>query len=99
MQDEYTVKSNGHYSPLLTHMMNKRSDSKPNPSREWRGLTEDEIEAVLPHADGTAEMNCVPVEVSPGFWGTEFEEVDAWSKPLVMQVVRAIEAMLKERNT
>jgi len=45
MADEYIVKSNGHYSPLLTHMMNKRKEA-PQPQREWVGLTDTERAAV-----------------------------------------------------
>ncbi len=61
-------------------------------------LTDDEIDALMPVADGSAETDVVPVEVSPGLWGKEYSEVDAWSRPLVFQIARAIEAKLKEKN-
>lgn len=62
-------------------------------------LTDDEIDAFMPAADGSAETDVVSVEVSPGIWGKEYSEVDAWSRPLVFQIARAIEAKLKEKNT
>jgi|VirMetMinimDraft_7_1064189.scaffolds.fasta_scaffold122385_2 hypothetical protein len=55
-------------------------------------LTDDEIDAFMPAADGSAETDVVSVEVSPGIWGKEYSEVDAWSRPLVFQIARAIEA-------
>lgn len=55
-------------------------------------LTDEQVMALLPSPDGSAEADVVKVEVSPGIWGTEYSEIDAWSQPLVMQVARAIEA-------
>jgi hypothetical protein len=52
-------------------------------------LTDEQIDAMMPPADGTAEANVMRVEVLPGVMGTEYDEVDAWSRPLVRQVVRA----------
>ena len=46
-QDEqelvHSVQSNGRHSPLLTHMMNKRTTP---PKRPWVGLTEDEMSEI-----------------------------------------------------
>jgi hypothetical protein len=50
-------------------------------------LTDEQIDALMPPADGSAEANVRRVEVLPGVMGTEFDEVDAWSLPLVRQVV------------
>jgi hypothetical protein len=55
-------------------------------------LTDDQIRALTPKPDGVAEGNVRRVEVLPGVMGTEFDEVDAWSMPLVLQIARAIEA-------
>ncbi len=67
--------------------------------REWIGLTDEEENALIPDPDGSAEANVRRVEVLPGAWGKEYEEVDAWSKPLVLQMLRNHEAKLKEKNT
>lgn len=55
-------------------------------------LTDEEIDACIPVADGSAEANAVRVEVKPGLWGVEYDNVSAWSLPLLKQVIRAIEA-------
>jgi len=55
-------------------------------------LTDDQIRGLTPKPDGVAEGNVMRVEVLPGVMGTEFDEVDAWSMPLVLQIARAIEA-------
>jgi hypothetical protein len=67
--------------------------------REWVGLTEEEMLGLIPEADGSAEADAKRVEVLPGVWGKEYEEVDAWSKPLVLQMFRDHENKLKEKNT
>lgn len=54
-------------------------------------LTDEQISALLPEADGTAEANTVWVK-DGDFPYCEYEEVDAWSRPLVIQIARAIEA-------
>jgi len=63
-------------------------------------LTDEEIEALLPEPDGTAEVDSVRVLVAPGLYGTEYSEADAWTKESVIQVARAIEAAhgIKEKN-
>jgi hypothetical protein len=66
--------------------------------RQWVGLTDEEENALIPDPDGSAEANVRRVEVLPGAWGKEYEEVDAWSKPLVLQMLRDHEAKLKEKN-
>jgi len=66
--------------------------------RTWVGLTDEEENALIPDPDGSAEANVRRVEVLPGAWGKEYEEVDAWSKPLVLQMLRNHEAKLKEKN-
>jgi hypothetical protein len=71
----------------------------PAAQRQWVGLTDDQIRGLTPKPDGVAEGNVRRVEVLPGVMGTEFDEVDAWSMPLVLQIARAIEAKLKEKNT
>jgi hypothetical protein len=55
-------------------------------------LTDDQIRGLTPKPDGVAEGNVRRVEVLPGVMGTEFDEVDAWSMPLVLQIARSIEA-------
>ena len=55
-------------------------------------LTDEEIDELMPVADGSAEVDVVPFELSPGIWGKEYSEVDAWSRSLVIQIARAIEA-------
>lgn len=45
MTKEYIVKSNGHYSPLLTHMMNKHKDA-PQPQRDDTALLRECLEAL-----------------------------------------------------
>ena len=54
-------------------------------------LKDEEIEKLMPNADGTAEANKVWVK-DGDFPYCEYDEVDAWSKPLVIQIARAIEA-------
>jgi hypothetical protein len=63
-------------------------------------LTDEQIKALMPIADGTAETDKKRVEVLPGVMGYEFGEVDAWSMPLVLQIARAIEAAhsIKEKS-
>jgi hypothetical protein len=68
------------------------------PQRPWVGLTDEDIPALLPEADGCAEADVKRVEVQPGFWGEECSLIDAWSFPLVMQILSAHEAALKEKN-
>lgn len=63
----------------------------PQPAQR-KPLTDEQIKAMIPSADGSAEANKRRVEVLPGVMGTEFDEVDAWSMPLVLQIARAIEA-------
>jgi hypothetical protein len=64
----------------------------PAAQRQWVGLTDDQIRGLTPKPDGVAEGNVRRVEVLPGVMGTEFDEVDAWSMPLVLKIARAIEA-------
>jgi len=51
-----------------------------------------EIDRLLPESDGTAEANATRVELAPGVWGSEYEEVDAWSRPLIRQFASALNA-------
>ena len=81
---------------LCTHPP-PRSESSGKPSA-WQGLTDEEENALIPDPDGSSEANVRRVEVLPGAWGKEYEEVDAWSKPLVLQMLRNHEAKLKEKN-
>lgn len=59
------------------------------PQVQAQPLTDEQIKWLIPAADGSAEANVQRVEVLPGVMGPEFDEVDAWSRPLVLQVVRA----------
>jgi hypothetical protein len=61
----------------------------PEARKPRQPLTDEEINELLPEPDGTAEANKVKVA---GGLGYEYDEVDAWSKPLVMAVARAVEA-------
>jgi hypothetical protein len=72
---------------------------KIQPQRTWVGLTDEEQNALIPESDGSAEANVMRVEVLPGVWGQEYEEVDAWSKPLVLQILKDHEAKLRSKNT
>ena len=72
--------------------------AQPAPPREWVGLTDEEINALLPEADGAAEVDVKRVEVQPGLWGEECSLADAWSLPLMLQFLNAYEAKLKEKN-
>jgi hypothetical protein len=67
------------------------SDAQP---AQRKPLTDDQIRGLTPKPDGVAEAGVRRVEVLPGVMGTEFDEVDAWSMPLVLQIARAIEAAL-----
>ena len=51
-----------------------------------------EIDRLLPESDGTAEANATRVELAPEVWGSEYEEVDAWSRPLIRQFASALNA-------
>lgn len=62
------------------------------PPEQRKPLSDEEIEALLPEPDGTAEVDTVRVLVAPGLYGTEYTEADAWKKESVIQVVRAVEA-------
>lgn len=84
------VKTFVHKTPLYTTPQPAVPERKP--------LTDEEENALIPDPDGSAEANVRRVEVLPGAWGTEYEEVDAWSKPLVLQMLRNQEAKLKEKN-
>jgi hypothetical protein len=66
--------------------------------REWVDLTDEEREALILEPDGSAEANVKRVEVLPGAWGKEYDEVDAWSKPLILQMLSDHEAKLREKN-
>ena len=53
-------------------------------------LTDEEINVLMPEADGTAEANKV-WNKNGDFPYLEYDEVDAWSKPLVILIVRFVE--------
>lgn len=65
--------------------------------REFVGLTDDEIDAIIPEADGTAEADKVWVK-DGDFPCYEYDEVEAWSKPLLIQIIKDIDAKLKQKN-
>lgn len=54
-------------------------------------LTNEQIEELLPEADGTAEEVKRKVEYKPGLWADEVGIDDAWSKSLVIEIIRAVE--------
>lgn len=54
-------------------------------------LTDEEIDALLPEPDATVDIEGREVEVRPGVWGVECSLDDAWSKPLVIEIIRAVE--------
>jgi hypothetical protein len=64
----------------------------PQPPAPAQPLTDEQIKALMPKADGSAEADKKRVEVLPGVWGSEYVEVEAWSEQLVLQTARAIEA-------
>ncbi len=57
-------------------------------TRVLPSLTDEQIDSLMPEPDGSAEANKVRI-VYDGMPGYEFDEVDAWSRPLVRQAVRA----------
>ena len=70
----------------------------PTPCKTWHQpeqqkppLTDEQIEELLPEADGTAEEVKRKVEYRPGLWADEVGIDDAWSKPLVIEIIRAVE--------
>ena len=71
---------------VLRHL---RADLSAPPAAARVPLTDEQIDALMPAADGTAEVNVQRLEVLLGIMGTEYEEADAWRLPLVRQVVRA----------
>lgn len=75
---------------LTLKAMSVAADAAP-PQAVQQPLSEEQIEGLMPTPDGTAEANVVRLEVLPGVMGTEYEEVDAWSLPLVVQAIRAVE--------
>jgi hypothetical protein len=91
------VQEPDHGNELTIAYMSGLHDGKQK--RAWVGLTDEEENALIPDPDGSAEANVRRVEVLPGAWGKEYEEVDAWSKPLVLKTLRDHEAKLKELNT
>jgi hypothetical protein len=72
-----------------TVMLDQTSHDTTPPQR--KPLTDEQIEELMPNADGTAEANKVWVK-DGNFPYCEYDQVDAWSKPLVIQIARAIEA-------
>ena len=62
-----------------------------------RDLTDHEIEALLPEADATGEIE-TPAEVRPGLWGFEVQVIDAWTKPLILETVRAALALARGQS-
>ena len=54
-------------------------------------LTDKQIDDLLPEADGTAEEVKRKVEYRPGMWADEVGIDDAWSKSLVIEIIRAVE--------
>lgn len=65
------------------------------PAEAHGELTDEQIDALMPEADGCAEVNKVYV----GRGAYDFDEVDAWSRPLVRQVVRAALANVQPKHT
>ena len=61
------------------------------PEQQKPPLTDEEIDALLPEADGTAEEVMRKVEYRPGLWADEVGIDDAWSKSLVIEIIRAVE--------
>ena len=61
------------------------------PEQQKPPLTDEQIEELLPEADGTAEEVKRKVEYRPGLWADEVGIDDAWSKPLVIEIIRAVE--------
>lgn len=62
-----------------------------------RDLTDEQIEALLPEADATGEIE-TPAEVRPGLWGFRVEVIDAWTKPLILETVRAALALARGQS-
>jgi hypothetical protein len=92
-EPEHIVHSNGRYSPLLTHMMNKRVgsnvkqvihlyDELPAAQRQWTGLTDEEID----HTEWIPKR------------GSHITYDIGWLDNMKI-FARAIEAKLKEKNT
>jgi hypothetical protein len=86
---------------MAASMQERIDELKASPSAQgqWVGLTDEEENSLIPDPDGSAEANVRSVEILPGAWGKEYEEVDAWSEPLVLQMLRDHEAKLRQKNT
>jgi len=61
------------------------------PEHQKPPLTDEEIDVLLPEADGTTEEVMRKVEYRPGLWADEVGIDDAWSKSLVIEIIRAVE--------
>ncbi len=105
------VKSNGRYSPLLTHMMNKRDSTPPaQPEQEpvaygmWDTMIGYGGRMMMVRLDKGQDGCTVPLYTTPPaaqrpWQGLEIEEVqDSYNSDYQAQT-RAVEAKLKERNT
>ena len=68
------------------HVSRLRKAAKQKPP-----LTDEEIDALLPEADGTTEEVKRKVEYRPGLWADAVGIDDAWSKSLVIEIIRAVE--------
>ena len=74
---------------MMEEEAERQNLSLPWVVRKPAPLTDSQIDALMPEPDGSAEANKVRCEVRPGLVGYEYDEVDAWSAPLVRHTVRA----------
>jgi len=90
----HIVQSNGKHSPLLTHMMSKRT-TPPQPAQEPTGMLH--IDRLGQWLDASLKERKRPwVGLTDGEVAELVEDVDWYNFP--MDLVRASEAKLKEKN-
>lgn len=100
MDYEYQQKARESLNAIYEALALVNEVDQEQPAQPSKPLTDEQIDALMPEADGTAEANKVWVK-DGDFPYCEYDEVDAWSKPLVIQIARAIEAAhgIKEKNS
>jgi len=90
----HIVQSNGRHSPLLTHMMSKRTTPPVAPVQEPTGML---------HIDRLGQWLDASIKERKRPWAglTDDELADLWYKESLdwMEFARAHEAALKEKNT
>lgn len=79
------------HDALAAYLTTPEAAPQP-PAQSVKRLTDDEIDKLMPPADGVAESNVRFAETEDGFPCVDFDEVDAWSREQVIAIARAVEA-------